>query len=121
MKTIVKFALTCLTALAVAGSAVTLYHMTRALKHDAAYDGITVGKTTKADLDMALGQATSISFDEGYEVWVYKKKEDADGFASYLPFIGQSTFFSPERYREVVVLFHPDGVVKKYRINQARG
>ncbi|MDC8758196.1 hypothetical protein [Janthinobacterium fluminis] len=121
MKMIAKIALGCLAALAVAASAATWNTMNETQKTDALYNSITVGKTTKAELDMALGQATAISLDSGYDVWVYKNKEEASGLARYLSIVGQGSLFATERKREVVVLFHPDGVVKKYRIHRYRG
>ena len=65
-----------------------------------ASDSITAGKSTKADVMAALGAATVISFDSGYEVWVYraKSREPAEAKA------------------EFVILFGPDGVVRKTRL-----
>jgi hypothetical protein len=33
---------------------------------------IAIGKSTKADVMAALGQANVIPFDSGFEVWVYR-------------------------------------------------
>ena len=63
---------------------------------------ITAGKATKADLLATLGQAKVITFDSGFEVWVYKGRYAADVPA-------QSEF---------VVLFDPAGVVKKFRVRR---
>lgn len=120
MKMIAKIALFCLVALTAAAGAATWQNRNEARKTDALYSNITVGKTTKADLDSSLGQATAISLDTGYDVWVYKNKEEAAGLTRYLPAIGQTALFSGPK-REVIVLFHPDGVVKKYRIHRYRG
>ncbi|MET3133076.1 hypothetical protein AAKU55_003358 [Oxalobacteraceae bacterium GrIS 1.11] len=81
---------------------------------------IIVGKTTKADLDLAFGPATSVSLDSGYEVWIYRHKEETGGFARHLPLLGNSALFAPHRKREVVVLFQPNGVVKKYRVHESQ-
>ena len=68
-----------------------------------ASDSIMIGKTNKADVMAALGAATVITFDSGYEVWVYrvKSREPAEAKA------------------EFVILFSPDGVVKKTRLRPA--
>lgn len=68
-----------------------------------ARDAITIGKSTKADVIAALGKTTVISFDSGFEVWVYQHKGDT-------PAIGKTEF---------VVLFAPSGVVTKTRIRPA--
>ena len=70
------------------------------LSMQSASDSITVGKSSKAEVMAALGAATVINFDSGYEVWVYraKSREPAEAKA------------------EFVILFSPDGVVKKTRL-----
>ena len=68
-----------------------------------ASDSITIAITNKADVVADLGAATVITFDSGYEVWVYrvKSREPADAKA------------------EFVILFSPDGLVKKTRLRPA--
>ena len=70
------------------------------LSMQSASDSITVGKSSKAEVMAALGAATVINFDSGYEVWVYraKSREPAEAKA------------------EFVILFSPDGVVRKTRL-----
>jgi hypothetical protein len=69
----------------------------------AARSAVTVGKSTKADVRAALGEATVIDFDNGYEVWVYRerpaKKEKP-----------------PPPPSELVLLFPPSGILAKTRI-----
>ena len=74
-----------------------------ALSMQSASDSITIGKSSKADVMTALGSATVINFDSGYEVWVYraKSREPAEAKA------------------EFVILFAPDGVVRKTRLRPA--
>ena len=61
---------------------------------------ITAGKTSKADVLATLGEAKVITFDSGFEVWVYKGRYAADVSAQ----------------GEFVVLFDPAGVVRKFRV-----
>ena len=68
-----------------------------------ASDTIVVGKTTKADVMAALGPSTVINFNSGFEVWVYRAKSREPA----------------ETKAEFVVLFTPDGVVKKTRLRPA--
>ena len=72
------------------------------LTMQSASDSTTIGKSSKADVLAALGAATVINFDSGYEVWVYraKSREPAEAKA------------------EFVILFSPDGVVRKTRLRQ---
>jgi hypothetical protein len=62
---------------------------------------IAVGKSTKADVHAALGEAIVIDFYSGYEVWVYRERTREQP-ASPGP--------------ELVLLFHPSGVLTKTRI-----
>ena len=73
------------------------------LSMQSASDSITIGKSSKADVMAALGPAKVINFDSGYEVWVYraKSREPAEAKA------------------EFVILFSPDGVVRKTRLRPA--
>jgi hypothetical protein len=74
-----------------------------------ARNAITIGKSTKADVIAILGKTTVVSFDSGYEVWVYRYKggSPADSAQGTL---GKTEF---------VVLFAPTGVVTKTRIRTA--
>jgi hypothetical protein len=67
----------------------------------AAQASIANGKSTKADVMAALGQAIVIPFDSGFEVWVYRWPG------------AQKT---SRTATELVILFEPSGVVKKTRV-----
>ena len=59
-------------------------------------DAVVIGKSTKADVLATLGETLVISFDTGYEIWVYQ--------------LGRA------RTAEFVILFAPSDVVAKTRI-----
>lgn len=65
----------------------------------AAQAQVAVGRSTRADVAAALGKATIVKFDSGYEVWVYQA-EHAD----------------PRDPTELVILFSPSGIVQKTRL-----
>jgi hypothetical protein len=66
-----------------------------------AQDAITVGKSTKADVRAALGEAIVVDFDSGYEVWVYRERLREK---------------MPPPATEFVLLFDPSGTLTKTRI-----
>ncbi|WP_431095062.1 hypothetical protein [Polaromonas aquatica] len=77
-----------------------------AMTMESAQGAIVAGQSTKADVAAALGAApvaTVVKFDSGWEVWVYRKKAP------------QPAVTNPE----LVILFTPDGIVKKTRIRPA--
>ncbi len=67
----------------------------------AAMATIAVGKSHKADVLAALGEAIVIPFDSGYEVWVYR-----------WPGADKTT----RAATELVVLFDPSGLATKVRL-----
>ena len=79
---------------------------------------IQAGSTTREQLRLALGSAAVVSFDSGYEVWIYKNDEGAPKMLRYVPVVGLGAALIPNRTRELVVLFGPDGVVRKFRVHR---
>lgn len=70
------------------------------LSMQSASDAVVAGKSSRADVLAALGPATVVRFDSGFEVWVYREAPS-------------STANTPA---ELVVLLTPEGVVKKTRV-----
>jgi len=69
---------------------------------------VMIGKSSKADVEAALGKALVVSFDSGYEVWIYRERSAAAGLGLF----GQPTQERPE----LVLLFEPAGTLKKTRV-----
>jgi len=70
-----------------------------------AKDALVIGKSTKADVRAALGEAVVVDFDSGYEVWVYRER----------PMDKAQTKPPPPR-TEFVLLFDPSGILARTRI-----
>jgi hypothetical protein len=66
-----------------------------------AFETLAIGKGTKADARAALGEATVIDFESGYEVWVYRERPQGK---------------PPPPAKEYVLLFSPSGVLTKSRV-----
>ncbi len=73
----------------------------QALAPQAAMERAVVGRSTKAELAAALGEAIAIPFDSGYEVWVYR-------------WPGADT--TTRAATELVLLFEPGGTLAKVRL-----
>lgn len=91
-----------------------------------ARDAITIGKSTKADVIAILGKTTVVSFDSGFEVWVYQIiGERVTGETAAKPsWVERILHAGSEKgtargKTEFVVLFAPSGVVAKTRIRPA--
>jgi len=66
-----------------------------------ASDAIAIGKSTRADVRAALGEAVVVDFESGYEVWVYRERPGEKG--------------KPPA-TELVLLFDASGTLTKTRI-----
>lgn len=75
----------------------------KAMSLQSAGSVVVAGTSTKADILAALGPATVIRFDSGYEVWAYRDKPARAAVPG----------------NELVILFTPEGVVKKTRVRSA--
>ncbi len=67
----------------------------------AAEDALDIGKSTKADVRAALGEAVVVDFESGYEVWVYRQRPPEK---------------EPAAKAELVLLFAPSGILAKTRV-----
>lgn len=62
---------------------------------------LDIGKSTKADVRAALGEAVVVDFASGYEVWVYRRRAPEN---------------EPAAKTELVLLFAPSGMLAKTRV-----
>jgi hypothetical protein len=68
--------------------------------HAAEY-ALDIGKSSKADVRAALGEAVVVDFESGYEVWVYRERAPEK---------------EPAAKGELVLLFAPSGMLAKTRV-----
>lgn len=104
-----------------APSAVVPSLPTKAIAADRVRDAVVIGKSTKADVVAALGETLVISFDTGFEVWVYRIADDApakETVAQRITRMG-SEQAAPGTIAEFVILLAPSGLVAKTRIRPA--
>jgi hypothetical protein len=72
---------------------------------------------TRGDVIAALGQATVVRFDSGYEVWVYRflepaaRKQTGSG--------GEAPAAREDSLSELVMLLTPSGTVARVRVRSA--
>lgn len=61
------------------------------------FDALLVGKSTKADVRAALGEAVVVDFDSGYEVWVYREQLKDSPPAEYVLLLARSGILTKKR------------------------
>lgn len=76
---------------------------------------ITEGKTTKAEIINAFGQATATSFtDDGNEVWTYSYVQSTPHATSYIPLVRWISSSVNVTRKELEIIFNRNDVVSKY-------
>ena len=85
---------------------------------DRVKDAVAIGKSTKTDVIAALGETRVISFDTGYEVWVYRLANYTPANPAPAQRIASEKAW-PRTPAEFVILFAPSGLVAKTRIRPA--
>jgi hypothetical protein len=80
-------------------------------------DAVAIGRSTKADVIAALGEAAVIRFESGYEVWVYRLADDLP--AKPRATRAGSKEAERETRSEFVILFAPSGLATKTRLRLA--
>ena len=83
---------------------------------------ITEGKTTKADVVAAYGDATAVSFtDSGNEIWTYAYTRAVPTPQTFIPIVGLFTAGADTTTNSLVILFNRDGIVSKYTMSETQG
>ena len=88
-------------------------------------NAVTIGRSTRADVMLAFGKTTAISFDSGFEVWVYRyaASGSAAGASAAAGVLARLGGMDPGNAAtgdaEFVVLFAPTGIVTKTRVRPA--
>ena len=112
----------CVTqAATVPATAVVTPQRAKVIPADRVKDTIAIGRSTKADVIASLGETLVISFDTGYEVWVYRLANHTPAQAAPEQRIARivSEKAWPRTPAEFVILFGPSGLVAKTRIRPA--
>jgi hypothetical protein len=115
------FAGGCATQRTITPSAVVTPQRSTMIAIERTKDAVVIGRSTKADVRARLGETQVISFDNGFEIWVYRLPGEmpATGAASRRTARSGSEEGSSDRRGEFVILFAPSGLVAKTRIRPA--
>jgi hypothetical protein len=112
----------CVTRASTVPTATVTPLRTKVIPADSVRDALAIGKSTKADVIAVLGETLVISFDSGFEVWVYRLASDTPAKAAQAQGgarTGSQKGAGPATTAEFVVLFAPSGLVAKTRIRPA--
>ena len=83
---------------------------------------ITEGKTTKAQVVAAYGDATAVSFtDSGNEIWTYTYTRAVPTAQTFIPIVGLFTAGADTTTNNLVILFNGNGIVSKYTMSETQG
>jgi len=75
---------------------------------------IQKGVTTKAQVQAALGQPQSVSFNGGQEQWTYNFAHATPTAVDFVPVVNLFVHHANVDHKMLVILFNKDGVVENY-------
>ena len=81
---------------------------------------LTEGKTTKAEVKTALGNADAVSFtDSGNEIWTYKFTKQTPHARNFIPVVNWFSRGADLKTKEVVIMFDKNNIVSKYTMRES--
>ena len=78
------------------------------------------GKTTQADVRQAFGDGAVIHFESGLETWHYAYREGIAKGWDDVPYINLIVARLDRPTKELVILFDPAGVLKRWSLQEYR-
>ena len=78
------------------------------------------GVTTRDDVARALGQGEAIQFESGWQTWHYLHREGLAAGWDAVPYVNLFTTRMKRPTRELVILFDPQGVVRRWSLDEQR-
>ena len=79
------------------------------------------GRTTRDDVRQALGEGAVIRFQSGLETWHYFYREGIAKGWDDVPYINLIVARLDRPTKELVILFDPAGVLKRWSLQEYRG
>lgn len=77
------------------------------------------GQTTRAEAERLLGTGSLLRFDSGWSTTHYLYRNGLPRALDFVPLVGLVTSAVPATETELVLLFDPDGVLRKYKLRRA--
>ena len=76
------------------------------------------GRTTRAEAEQLLGAGTVLRFDSGWTTQHYLYRDGLPRGLDFVPVVGLITSAMPAAETEIVLLFGPDGVLRKFKLRR---
>jgi len=77
------------------------------------------GQTTRAEAERLLGLGSTLRFDSGWSTSHYVYRNGLPRFLDFVPVVGLVTSAIDTPETELVLLFDPEGVLRKYKLRRA--
>lgn len=114
--------LTCLTPLllcaALAGCTTVGNGRVQTLRSHEAAELLQPGRTTQAEAEQLLGTGRTLRFQSGWVTEHYVYREGLPRGLDFVPVVGLVTLALPTAETELVLLFSPDGVLRKFKLRR---
>lgn len=114
--------LAAFTALVLTGCVTTGNERMKGQTQESVASKIVEGKTTKAEIIAAYGDATAVTFtDSGNEVWTYTYTRAVPTAQTFIPIVGIFAGGANTTTTGLVILFDRAGIVSKYTMRESHG
>lgn len=82
---------------------------------------LAIGRTTKVEVQETMGEGDTVSFDNGWEAWVYSDKPGLPMVVSFIPIVGEISDLVEMvgTRRELTIVFDDKGIVRKFKARAA--
>lgn len=117
-----RIAVLACTALILSGCVTMGNERIKGQTQESVASNIVEGKTTKAEVVAAYGDAASVGFtDSGNEVWNYTYTRAVPTPQTFIPIVGLFTAGANTTTTGLVILFNREGIVSKYTMRETQG
>jgi hypothetical protein len=77
------------------------------------------GRTTRAEAERLLGAGHVLRFESGWTTTHYVHRDGLPRFLDFVPVLGLVTSAIDTPETELVLLFDPDGILRKYKLRRS--
>lgn len=122
MRSIFKKAVVVIISIFVSACASTGNSKLASMETDKVNNLFVAGKTTKKEVELALGQPSDIDFDHsGNEKWTYQHVKSSSKAVNFVPIANWFAAGTNDTRRKLVMIFSKDGFLQKQAFSKSKG
>ncbi|AEP36090.1 hypothetical protein [Taylorella asinigenitalis] len=80
---------------------------------------VVKGKTTKYDIRAYYGEPNELTYNDGYEIWVYRYGESTSHVTNFIPVVDMFSSGNDSKGKSIIFEFNKNGTVRNYTISSS--